>query len=134
VKARSTLNGNSAGNGGGIWNSGGMLTLTSCAVSGNSGTGAAAGGGIFNNGGTLTSRNTMLAGNSAPTSPDVNGAVVGSSDYNLMGDGSGMTGISNGVNGNQVGSAPNPIGPMLGQLQATAARPKPWPSCPAARP
>src|SRR5262249_48314610 len=35
-----------------------------------------------------------------------------------IGNGSALTGISNGVNGNQVGSASNPIDPELGPLQA----------------
>src|SRR4029077_7446669 len=38
-------------------------------------------------------------------------------DYNLIGDGTGMTGLSHGVNGNLVGSAATPIDPLLGPLQ-----------------
>src|SRR5262249_34310098 len=37
-------------------------------------------------------------------------------DNNLIGDGTGMTGLVNGVNGNQVGTAANPIDPRLGPL------------------
>jgi hypothetical protein len=47
----------------------------------------------------------------------VNGALDPGGDYNLIGDGTGMTGLSNGVNGNLVGSAAAPIDPLLGPLQ-----------------
>jgi hypothetical protein len=46
----------------------------------------------------------------------VYGRLNAGSDYNLIGDGSGMTGLSNGVSGNLVGSADNPIDPLLGPL------------------
>ena len=60
----STLSGNSAdfGFGGGIFNSGGMLTVTNSTLSGNS---AARGGGIFNYEGEATVTNSTLSGNSA---------------------------------------------------------------------
>src|SRR5262249_16305483 len=48
---------------------------------------------------------------------DVSGAVTGSA-FNLVGDGTGLTGISNNdANGNLVGSAQAPIDPRLGPLQ-----------------
>jgi hypothetical protein len=47
----------------------------------------------------------------------VYGALNSSGDYNLIGDGTGMTGLSNGVNGNLVGSAAAPLDPLLGPLQ-----------------
>ncbi len=47
---------------------------------------------------------------------DISGAVVGSSSYNLIGDGTGLSGITNGVNNNQVGSGASPINPLLGPL------------------
>jgi hypothetical protein len=39
-----------------------------------------------------------------------------SGGHNLIGDGSGSTGFVNGVNGDQVGTAANPIDPRLGPL------------------
>jgi hypothetical protein len=46
----------------------------------------------------------------------VSGALDGSGDYNLIGDGTGMTGVSDGVSGNQVGTAASPLDPLLGPL------------------
>jgi hypothetical protein len=42
--------------------------------------------------------------------------VDSSSGYNLIGNGSGMTGITNGTNGNQVGTSSSPINPLLAAL------------------
>src|SRR5262249_51200604 len=62
----STLSGNSAANsGGGIYNSGGTLTVSNSTLSGNS---AAVGGGGISNFGTLTLSNSTLSGNSAANS------------------------------------------------------------------
>ena len=47
----------------------------------------------------------------------MDGHLDPSGDNNLIGDGTGMTGLSNGVNGNLVGSADNPIDPLLGPLE-----------------
>ena len=48
--------------------------------------------------------------------PDISGKLSSGSN-NLIGDGTGMTGISNGdANHNQVGTAALPIDPMLGPL------------------
>jgi hypothetical protein len=64
--------------------------------------------------------NTLIAGNfngaTGTTRDDVFGALNAGGDYNLIGDGSGMTGLSNGINGNLVGSADAPIDPLLGPL------------------
>ena len=79
-------------------------------------------------GSTLTLFNTLVAGNYAsgngsdplsnpvlPFGPDIqvySGTVSGS--YNLIGDGQGLTGISNGdANHNQVGTPAAPIDPLL---------------------
>jgi hypothetical protein len=113
----STVSGNSAGrHGGGLFNNGSAtsVTLINCTVNGNS---AAAGGGIYNLGGPpalLT--DTIVAANSAATKADVSGALVSSSANNLVGNGSGMSGISNGGNGNQVGTSQAPIDPLLSSL------------------
>jgi hypothetical protein len=62
--------------------------------------------------------NTLIAGNfrGATARDDVYGSLDPGGDYNLIGDGTGMSGLSNGVNGNLVGSADSPIEPLLGPL------------------
>jgi hypothetical protein len=122
----STLSGNMAAeNGGGIDNHG-FATVTNATITANradadfNNTGQ--GGGIFSPaGGTLLLlRNTIVAGNfrgAASARDDVKGAV-GPSAFNLVGDGTGLAGISNNdANGNLVGTALAPIDPRLGPLQ-----------------
>jgi predicted outer membrane repeat protein len=95
-------------------------TLTNCTLSGNSA--VSEGGGIFvnanNGGGILNLTNTIVAGNTAGSAgPDIFGAVS-TADHNLVGDATGSSGISNGVNGNIVGGNGNPvIDARLGPLQ-----------------
>jgi hypothetical protein len=142
--SNSTLSGNSAGfgNGGGIY-SGGTLTVSNSTLSGNSadvGAGidtyftlpvtltnvtltanraSALVGGLLVGSGSPVLHNTLIAGNfrgTGTTRDDVYGSLNPSGDYNLIGDGTGMTGLVNGVNGNLVGSADNPIDPLLGPL------------------
>jgi predicted outer membrane repeat protein len=113
--SNSTLSGNSAGmyssGGGGIYNYRGTVTVSNSTLSGNSGFG----GGIRNEG-VLNARNTIIAGNTGLTAPDISGDVHPSGAYNLIGDGTGMSGLTNGVNGNQIGSASAPIDPLLDAL------------------
>ena len=123
----STLSGNSAGTGGGIYNGFGthLLTLTNVTLTANRANTVGGafyhGGGLYISDGSPVLHNTLIAGNfrgDTGTAPDdVYGALDPSGDYNLIGDGTGMTGLSNGVNGNQVGSASDPIDPLLGPLQ-----------------
>jgi CSLREA domain-containing protein len=121
----STVSGNSAESGGGIANSAersrAHLRLTNSTVTRNSAT--QRGGGVFQTGesfeddlSSLTVTNSLLAQNSAPTGPEVYN-VVGDfgPSFNLIGDGS-DSGVSDGVDGNQVGSAEAPIDPKLGPL------------------
>jgi len=54
------------------------------------------------------------AGSSGPDIDNVSGTVVGT--FNLIGDGTGQTGIVDGVVGNQVGTSGTPIVPLLGPL------------------
>jgi hypothetical protein len=65
--------------------------------------------------------NTLIAANfrgaTGTTRDDVYGFLNPGGDYNLIGDGTGMTGLTNGVNENLVGSAAAPIDPVLGPLQ-----------------
>jgi hypothetical protein len=104
-----TVSGNTADVfGAGLANTG-TLSLTNCTVSKNSTPYGEAG--LVNEGSsTLTMNNTIVAGNS---SGDVQGAVQPNSSNNLIGDGSGLTGISSGSQGNQVGTAGAPIDPLL---------------------
>jgi hypothetical protein len=64
--------------------------------------------------------NTLIAGNTSynPISSrdDVYGPVDPGSDYNLIGSGPSLTGISNGTNHNQVGTPAIPINPLLASL------------------
>ncbi len=59
---------------------------------------------------------SIVAGNTVSTTdPDINGAAT-DGGFNLIGDGTGLTGITNGVNGDQVGTAASPLNPMLAAL------------------
>jgi hypothetical protein len=114
----STLTGNTAGDfgGGGILNLG-TLTVTNSTIVDNSAPfpGVFNTGGGIENSGTLTVGNTIIAGNTAFSSgPDVAGAVS-SQGYNLVGDASGSSGF--GAAGDQVGTDPSPVNPLLGPLQ-----------------
>jgi hypothetical protein len=118
--SNSTLYGNSAYYGGGIFTNYTLpVTLTNVTISANRAN--TDGGGLVVGSGSPVLHNTLIAGNfrGAPgtTPDDVNGALNSGGDYNLIGDGTGMTGLSNGVNGNLVGSAAVPIDPLLGPLQ-----------------
>ncbi len=117
-----TLAGNTAtgtfigiGQGGAIYNNGAM-SLSATTVSANSGF---QGGGIWN-GSSLTLVDTIVAGNTLTATtafgPDVSGSVATSSSYNLIGNGTGLSGISNGVNHNKIGTSSAPINPRLGPL------------------
>jgi hypothetical protein len=111
-----TITGNQGITGGGIYNINGNLALVNCTVSGNSTGSSGKGGGVsLDTGTTVTLRNALVAGNSAPTAPDVSGPVT-NADHNLVGDGTGSTGLTNGQNGNQVGTTAQPINPKLGIL------------------
>ena len=99
----STISGNSAGSGGGIFNwSTGTVKITNGTISGNS---AAHFGGVTNaSNGIVHSGNTLIALNTSPSSPDINGSFI-SDGHNLIGNGTGGTGFTNGANGDQVGVA-----------------------------
>ena len=121
----STISGNSARiSGGGV---GGFYsdvivrhsTITANrADSDNSGTGN--GGGVFRTAtlSNLTLDHTIVAGNfrQLSTRDDVFGAVVASSAFNLIGVNTGLTNITNGTNGNQIGASGSPRNPLLGPL------------------
>jgi len=50
------------------------------------------------------------------TEDDISGTVVASSDFNLIGVDTGLSGISDGVNDNQIGTSGSPLDPLLGPL------------------
>jgi hypothetical protein len=115
----STISGNSASmsRGGGVRASAGAVTIRNCTISGNS---AAFGGAGISIGGVeeLTLSSTIVAGNTTPgLQHEFDGGVLATSDHNLIGDDTGLMGLSNGDNGNLIGTAANPIDPRLGPLQ-----------------
>src|SRR5262249_11735870 len=68
-------------------------------------------------GATVTLTNTIVARNVARNGGgDVLGALDKNSANNLIGDESGMTGINDGSQGNQVGTIQAPINPLLAPL------------------
>ena len=116
----STITGNSAGqSGGGIALSYGVLTAVSSTIAANH-AGSYGGGvsGVAGYGG-LTLQDTIVAGNTAGTAStpdDVHDAASSASGFNLIGVNTGLSGIANGTNGNQVGTASAPLNPRLGPL------------------
>ncbi len=149
--ANSTLAGNYSYLGGGIYNGNyyslsGDLTLTNDTITSNFAAYGAGGGIYMANGGysndgpsKLTLRNTIVAGNYAsgnssdplsnpvlPFGPDIqvySGTVSGAD--NLIGDGQGLTGITNDdANHNQVGTPTAPIDPLLAAPLNTALVPE----------
>jgi hypothetical protein len=94
------------------------VTLTDSTVAGNSS--SSVGGGLYNYS-TLTLSNTIVAGNTAFHIPDsdcyyYSGSLT-SGGYNLVGIGDGCSGLTNGQNGDQVGSSAGPLNALLGPLQ-----------------
>lgn len=133
-----------AASGGAIYNSGGAaLSMTNCTIAGNTVTGGATiGGAAISNGGTVvlenctvayntsngvaggldnrnsnsfTIQNTLVAGNTGGSNPDAAGPFA-SQDYNLVGNGTGVT-FTGATSHNQVGTSAAPIDPRLGPLQ-----------------
>jgi len=124
----STLSGNTAGrNGGGLYQTAAEATVTNCTITANLadsiGNGFAEGGGICHSGGVLNLHNTIVAGNSDTVDntglgnvyPDVSGTVT-SLGSNIIGNGNGTQGVTDGLNGDRVGTATDPIDPALGPL------------------
>ena len=115
----STFTGNSAGDGGGLDN-GGTAMVTNCTVSGN--TSQDAGGGIANGeGGSLTLNNTIVAGNTSTSTSDndISGTVSSTSAFNLIGDGSGISNLTDleaSALNNLIGTTADPINPLLAPL------------------
>ena len=119
ISTNSTVSYNTASNNGGIYSRANTLNLTSVTVTLNKSTSLTCTtcvGGIFNDSNSVANlKNTIIAGNTvanAASSPDFGGAVAAGSAFNLIGSGQGTTGISNGINGNQVGVDPR-LDPIL---------------------
>jgi CSLREA domain-containing protein len=121
-----TVSGNTAnGNGGGVVVNSSLATLTNVTITNNhadnDGNASGTGGGLSATGADFTLRNTIVAGNlrggsSSTTRDDCNGSLNNGGKNNLIGDGTGMTGLGNAVNGNQVGSSGSPVNAFLGSL------------------
>jgi hypothetical protein len=65
---------------------------------------------------TVTLDHTIVAGNfqgTGSTRDDISGAVISASAYNLIGVNTGLTGITNSTNGNQIGTGASPKDPGL---------------------
>ena len=111
----STVSGNTAmRSGGGLFV--GHLTLLNVTITGNS---AHSGGGVWHVKNAISSvRNTIVARNlvdSTGLGTDLSGSFT-SGGHNLIGDGTGATGFTDGINGDQVGTTGNPIDPRLAPL------------------
>jgi RTX calcium-binding nonapeptide repeat (4 copies) len=128
--ANTTISGNKTNaEGGGIYNGAtSRLIVNSSTIYQN--TAALTGGGIVSS--TVTTsiingtigqsiNNTVIAGNLDNDSSNGNHSDVSGNFttalFNLIGDGTGSKGFSNGVNGNKVGTSTTPIAPQLGSLQ-----------------
>jgi hypothetical protein len=119
----STVAGNSAGSqGGGIFTED-VLTAVNTTIADNSVLAAGAGGGLFVYTGSLaTLDNTIVALNAAGAVPDDvhgTGTLSATSSFNLIGTG-GSGGLTNAVNGNQVGVASPGLGPLASNAGPTA--------------
>jgi hypothetical protein len=126
----STITDDSAGDsGGGVWAAAvapAAVALTGSTLAGNRadarGQGGR-GGGLFVDPGSAAGPvldSTLIAGNlggAAGTSrDDVSGTLDRGGAWNLIGDGTGSSGLSNGAGANQIGSATSPINPLLAPL------------------
>ena len=123
----STIAGNTAladEGGGGLKLDAGTTTIVNSTIAGNldaAGSAGNGGGGIaVKVGATLNMDNTIVAGNfaSGAEPKDIRGAVAAGSINNFIGIGdAALTGLTNGANGNQVGTTAVPLQAKLGPLQ-----------------
>lgn len=117
VLINSTVSGNTATawNGGGVLNFG-TLKLRNATITNNAAAGSvfAAGGGIYNDPSEVVlMNNTILAGNSAENRPNCSGPIT-SEDHNLIGNDAGCSVIA--AANDQIGTSAEPLDPMLEQL------------------
>ncbi len=139
----SSIYGNHASDGAGIWSRDGDVSLTNVTLSGNIATGAGGGmlssfgsatldnvtvttnqastaGGITSNSAVVNLRNSVIAANTASIAdPDLSGSTYRSLGSNFVGDIGGATGLQDGENGDHVGDSAGSgtIAPLLGPLQ-----------------
>ncbi|HKZ86912.1 MAG TPA: choice-of-anchor Q domain-containing protein [Anaerolineae bacterium] len=110
-----TISGNTAKtDGGGLFNGGAAssVTLNNVTVSANTadsdGNGSGNGGGVSRSSGTIGVKNTLIAGNNDNSGTtkhhDCSGSLI-SQGYNLIGQSTGCSGFTDGVNGDHVGIA-----------------------------
>ncbi len=112
-----TFSGNVATNGGGGMILLGFDTFVAASVTIVSNRAEFGGGGVYDDGnGTAEFKNSIIAGNEDPNTPDLDGDFV-SLGYNLIGNGDTGTGFTDGVDGDQVGTAATPLDPLVGPLQ-----------------
>src|SRR5579871_4770243 len=117
-----TIVNNSAGQGAGVADitvppDTATANITNCTIANNSGGANGQGGGLLVGFIAVANlRNVLIAGNSGGTAPDLSGNVS-SAVNNLIGNGTGSTGVVNGQNGNLVGTGASPIDPKLGALR-----------------
>jgi MBG domain (YGX type) len=109
---------NDGGGGGGISNDDGTATVINCTVSGNT---SQYGSGISNYG-SLTLDNTIVANNTSTgtSDNDISGSVQPTSAFNVIGDGSGITNLTDledPILSNLIGTTADPLNPLLGPLQ-----------------
>jgi hypothetical protein len=122
-----TISGNTAVNGGGLTskfqNGAPSSVLRNCTVTGNHAsstltTNGEGGGGIYAEGGAQQYHvaNTLVAGNFSASSPQTNPDVRGnftSGGHNFIGIVGFSTGLTNGTNGDQIGTSAAPLNPLL---------------------
>ncbi len=109
----STISTNAATDAAGIDISGGTATLLHVTVTANDAS-TATGGVRQSAGGSVTLTSTIIAANTAPADPDSTGTFT--STFSLIGDAGSATGLSDGIDSNQVGSSGSEIDPLLGPL------------------
>lgn len=112
-----TISGNiAAGGGGGIqelYAGDSALSLLNVTISNNQ---APSGGGV-SMGNQAHIKNSLIAGNTSPVGPDCNGNFDSSyASYNILGNSEHCYGLTNGVNGNIVGTTAQPLTVGLGSL------------------
>ena len=112
----STISGNTAGfHGGGVYAPGGTVTNSTITNNTAGSVGNGNGGGMYNNTGSITVRNSIIAGNSdndGVANPDVSGTFVDTGS-NLIGASDGSLNFTNSP---LVGTVANPVDPRLAPL------------------
>jgi hypothetical protein len=106
----------SANTGPAVTSSTGITTLRNCTVTNNNTVPVASSAALWSlQGPAISVGSSIVAGNSGAS--DLNGAFT-TAGWNLIGKSDGSTGFTNGLNGDQVGTAAAPLSANLGLLQA----------------